>query len=332
MIKAQFVLTEACNLNCSYCYVQQKNIFMSKEVFDTSFAEFKGRQKDTDYSFDFFGGEPLLNWDLIVYIGGVLKEDKHCQRKTLVTNGLLLTQEKVNFLNENSIKCMISFDGIWSDKRGPNLIPKYLEKKHLFKQLGGRFNTMIHPDSLNLVANYEFVISEFGMVPNFKLIRDDVWKKEHIPFFKKEFGDLCSRFEYYLTKEKKIYLVDLIQNYLYLLKIGLVDGHTVNNCGAGTEMTCYTPNGEKFPCERYASNNISSVGKLSFEECTTCELEKVCEKGCLYQNNTLGINLNLCEIYKCIFEEVINLNRRLTNNLLWKQIVRNLDRGDTYEP
>jgi sulfatase maturation enzyme AslB (radical SAM superfamily) len=92
-------------------------------------------------------------------------------------------------------------------------------------------------------------------------------------------------------------------------------------------MTCYTPNGEKFPCERYASNNVSSLGGITFEECSVCDYSKVCERGCLYQNNSIGINLNLCEIYKCIFDEVIRLNNRLKNNLLWKQIVRNLDRG-----
>lgn len=331
MIKAQFVLTESCNLSCSYCYVHQKNNYMSKETFASSFASFKKSVGSLKYNFDFFGGEPLLNWDTLVSIIEELNKDPLCVKKMLVTNGLLLTQEKVDFLKKNKVRCMISFDGLWSDKRGKDLIPKYLEKKSLFKQLTNSFNTMLHPDNLNIVENYNFIVSEFEMIPNFKLIRDDVWKERHVDIFRREFKALCERYEYLLVKENKNYLVDLIQYYLYLLKIGLVDKVKTENCGAGTEIYCYSPEGEKFPCARYATNNEKEVGSLVFEECSGCKLESFCEKGCLYQNNKSGINKNLCKIYECIFEEVVELNYRLKTNLRWKQIVRNLGKEISYE-
>lgn len=325
MITAQYVVTEECNLKCSYCYVNQNKVSMTKETFDSSFEKFKQSIGESPYKFDFFGGEPLKNWGLVKYVVGILNADKFCKTKTLVTNGLLLDKNKVDFLEDNKVRVIISFDGLWSDKRGYDLIPNYLKNKDLFKRLGNSFNTMIHPDNLNLVDNYDFVISRFDMIPNFKLIRDDVWKEDHISKFKEEFRRLCHRCEYYLTVEGKNYLPDIIKNSIYRLKMGLVDGVIPSNCGAGTEIHCYSPSGEKYPCERYATNGKKSVESSKFEECLKCDISSVCEKGCLFLNEQKGINKNLCEIYKIIFEEVIDLNHRMKNNKSWKKIVTNLD-------
>ena len=110
-------LTHDCNLGCTYCYSGEKSRrAMSWEVAKASLDFGFGQiRPDDHFQLGFFGGEPLLEWDLLVKsteYAEKLSEEKGVElRKTVTTNGTLLTPEKVTWLKENDFYPAFSMDG-----------------------------------------------------------------------------------------------------------------------------------------------------------------------------------------------------------------------------
>lgn len=168
---AYFILTEQCNLACKYCFLGNSsnskdsnitNYPMSKETADKA-LEFFGLQTKQDMSqFDdekeiiFYGGEPLINFETLKY---VVDRSKYYQEKriigrnlnfSMVTNGLLLDEEKIQYLIDNNINVSISIDGADeetnSSRVGKNGNPSYkklISKLKLAKSMGLNFGLSI---------------------------------------------------------------------------------------------------------------------------------------------------------------------------------------------
>ena len=87
------VVTENCNLKCKYCYEIHRNINMTEENFDHFYSvtlpQLKKLYDFNTYILHFFGGEPLLNFNLIKYIVPIIKKDNNCIDIEIVSNGLL---------------------------------------------------------------------------------------------------------------------------------------------------------------------------------------------------------------------------------------------------
>lgn len=110
-----------CNLKCRYCFAEEgeyhgKRALMSAEVgrqaLDFLVAN-SGKRRNLEV--DFFGGEPLMNWDVVkelVAYGRELEQSHHKKfRFTLTTNGILLNDEIMDYLNENMDNVVLSIDG-----------------------------------------------------------------------------------------------------------------------------------------------------------------------------------------------------------------------------
>lgn len=112
---AFLVLTQGCNLKCKYCFVVQKPRSMTYEIAKDA-ADFLARNaKDRNEvpSINFFGGEPLIKWDDIIipltqYIRGEYGDKFEL---SMTTNGVLLDEEKLEFMKRNKIGFMVSIDG-----------------------------------------------------------------------------------------------------------------------------------------------------------------------------------------------------------------------------
>ncbi len=111
-----------CNLACKYCFASQgdyggvKRELMSFDVAKRAvdfLISMSGSRQHCEI--DFFGGEPLLNWDVVKqtveYIESI--QDKHGKifKLTLTTNGMLLTQDKIDYVNEHDMSLVLSLDG-----------------------------------------------------------------------------------------------------------------------------------------------------------------------------------------------------------------------------
>jgi sulfatase maturation enzyme AslB (radical SAM superfamily) len=112
----QVILTAGCNLRCGYCYQNAKDD-ERRMSWDTLRAavDVLLRSEQRDRTLTFYGGEPLLRWDLIeqavAYAGVRLGPGQHL-RYSLITNGTLLDEAKAAFLARHAFKTRISFDGI----------------------------------------------------------------------------------------------------------------------------------------------------------------------------------------------------------------------------
>lgn len=110
-----------CNLKCKYCFAAQGDFGGAKEMmsFEVGKAAIdylianSGTRRNLEI--DFFGGEPLMNFDvvkqLVEYGRSIEKENNKIIRFTLTTNGILLDDETIDYINENMHNIVLSLDG-----------------------------------------------------------------------------------------------------------------------------------------------------------------------------------------------------------------------------
>lgn len=111
---------QECNLRCKYCYgdggAYQNKGFMNFEVAKKVVDYLVQHSKYISLSISYFGGEPLLNFELIKRVTKYVCEvEKHTRKKIhlgMTTNGVLMDDEKLQFIIENNISVQISMDGI----------------------------------------------------------------------------------------------------------------------------------------------------------------------------------------------------------------------------
>lgn len=139
LYKLVFNVSNACNLNCKYCYADggnynRKNSLMTLETSDKIVKDVCNKYKEIKTVY-FFGGEPLLNFQVIKNV--VLKLEKHYGKNTIdfrtVTNGLFLTNKRIDFLDEHNFKLYISLDG-------PKSIHEYLRGINTFNIIKGQLD------------------------------------------------------------------------------------------------------------------------------------------------------------------------------------------------
>lgn len=152
-------LTQRCNFRCTYCIYSEDSSQYQRNHSDSDMS-IELAEKSVDFLFDhsrdinevnigFYGGEPLLKFDVIKHIVAYVKENYYGKavNYSITTNGSLLSDEVVTFLEENGIYPMISFDG-----------PKEIHDKfrHYMKNGQGTYDTIIN--RLNQMKNehYDF--------------------------------------------------------------------------------------------------------------------------------------------------------------------------------
>lgn len=105
-------LTDACNLRCKYCFVNQSPNYMSLQTAKDSVDFLIKKSKNDFVNIRLFGGEPLLVWNqIIVPLVQYAKDKNYKIRFSIVSNGILLSQDKIDFMKKNNIKFFFSMDG-----------------------------------------------------------------------------------------------------------------------------------------------------------------------------------------------------------------------------
>ena len=87
---AQLVLLEKCNLACKYCYMHNKNSYMTEDDLDFIFKNMHkvlNKYNCDTYQVSYFGGEPLLAWDIIKNKDYLFKNDPKCKFRVIISNG-----------------------------------------------------------------------------------------------------------------------------------------------------------------------------------------------------------------------------------------------------
>jgi len=314
-------IAHSCNLNCSYCFASQgryhgERALMSFEVGKRALdflIENSGNRKNLEV--DFFGGEPLLNFDvvkrLVAYARSIEKDAGKNFRFTLTTNGMLIDDDVIDFANREMSNVVLSLDGRkevhdrfrvdYSGKGSfDTIVPKF---KKLVDARGGKNyymrGTFTHanPDFLNDIKTMlDLGFNELSMEP-VVCAKDDpsALNDADFPVVCKQYEDLA-RLMMKRDREGKPFT---FYHYMIDLSAGPCIYKRISGCGSGTEYMAVTPTGELYPCHQFVGdekyllgnvfdgvtnkdiqNEFASCNVYARSECKDCWAKLYCSGGC----------------------------------------------------
>ena len=286
-------IAHTCNLNCSYCFASQgkyhgDRAVMSFEVGKRALdflVEHSGSRRNLEV--DFFGGEPLMNFDvvkqLVAYARSIEKEKGKNFRFTLTTNGMLIDDDVIEFANRECHNVVLSLDGrreihdrFRVDYAGKGsfdrIVPKFQE---LVAKRGGKDyymrGTFTHanPDFLeDIKVMLDLGFTELSMEPVVCAEGDPAELTDaDMEIVKKQYEQLA---ELMLQRDREgkpftfyHYMIDLTGGPCIYKRI--------SGCGSGTEYMAVTPWGDLYPCHQFVGEEKFKLGNV-FEGVTNPEV------------------------------------------------------------
>lgn len=273
-----------CNLSCRYCFAQGGDFGGKREL-----MSFETGQKALDFlitssgkrhnlEVDFFGGEPLMNFETVkklVLYGDerASKSGKHF-RWTITTNGVLLNDEITDFINKHMDNVVLSLDG---RKEINDLNRPTLNSKGSYELTVPKFKKLVE----NRDKNKDYYIrgtftrdnEDFSKdVLHFRELGFDSCSIE--PVVDANYNpyaivpdDLPSIFEEY--EELAAKLAELRDFSMFHFEVDLTGGPCVikriRGCGAGSEYLAVTPSGDIYPCHQFVGEKKFLMGNINYE-------------------------------------------------------------------
>ena len=329
-----------CNLKCKYCFAAQGDFGGSKEL-----MSFEVGKKAIDYliansgnrrnlEIDFFGGEPLMNFDvvkqLVEYGRSVEKEHGKNIRFTITTNGILLDDEKIKYINENMHNAVLSLDGrknvndnmrpTLNDKGSHDIIlPKFKKlvderPKDKYYYIRGTFTR----ENLDFAEDVMYFAEQGFKLTSIEPVVDDesnpyALREEDLPKVFEEYEKLAVKYADMQVEGDDFkffhFIVDLNQGPCVIKRI--------TGCGAGNEYLAITPEGDIYPCHQFVGNDEYKLANImdeevvlplditnkfrnahvySKEECKKCWNKFYCSGGC--HANAMNFNGDVMKPYE----------------------------------
>ena len=346
-------VAHTCNLNCEYCFASQgkyhgDRAVMSFEVGKRALdflVENSGTRRNLEV--DFFGGEPLMNFDvvkeLVAYARSIEKEKGKNFRFTLTTNGLLIDDDVINFANREMSNVVLSLDGrkeihdrFRVDYAGngsfDRIVPKF---KKLVDARGGKNyymrGTFTHanPDFLeDIKVMLDLGFTELSMEPVVCAKGDPSELTEaDMEIVKKQYEEL---FEL-MRKRDSEGRPFTFYHYMIDLKGGPCIYKRISGCGSGTEYMAVTPWGDLYPCHQFVGEDKYKLGNVwdgvtnkeaqeefaccnvyARPDCKDCWAKLYCSGGCAANafhatGSVKGVYAQGCELFKKRMECAIAL-------------------------
>ena len=277
-------VAHTCNLNCSYCFASQgkyhgERALMSFEVGRRALdflVENSGTRRNLEV--DFFGGEPLMNWqvvkDLVAYARSIEKDAGKNFRFTLTTNGVLLDDEVTEFCNCEMHNVVLSLDGrkevndrfrvdVAGNGSYERIVPNFQrfvaargDKSYYMRGTYTHYN----PDFTNdLFHMADLGFTELSMEPVVCAPGDPCALTEE------DFPVLCEQYELLAKDMLRRWREGrpiTFYHYMIDLKHGPCVYKRISGCGSGTEYMAVTPWGELFPCHQFVGDPKYSLGNI----------------------------------------------------------------------
>lgn len=322
-----------CNLACKYCFAEEGEYHgrralmpyeVGKKALDFLVANSGNR---VNLEVDFFGGEPLMNWqvvkDLVAY-GRSLEEPNHKKfRFTLTTNGVLLNDEVLEFANREMANIVLSIDGrkevhdlMRPFRKGQGsydlVVPKFQKVAESRDQMNYYVRGTFTRNNLDFSKDVEH-LAELG----FKQIsvepvvapkeEDYAIREEDIPKLLEEYDSLA---KYLLQRRKEGKGVNFF-HFMIDLEGGPCVAKRLSGCGSGTEYLAVTPWGDFYPCHQFVGNEDFLLGNVdegikrqdivdefkccnvyAKEKCKSCFAKFYCSGGCAANSYNFHGNIN----------------------------------------
>ena len=310
-----------CNLACKYCFAEEGEYHGRREL-----MSFEVGKKALDFlvansgnrvnlEVDFFGGEPLMNWDVVkqlVEYGRSLEEKNNKKfRFTLTTNGVLLNDEIMEYLNKEMSNVVLSLDGRKevNDNMRPFrtgkgsydlIVPKFQKLAESRNQTDYYVRGTFTRDNLDFSEDVKhFADLGFKQMSIEPVVgpEEDPYsiREEDLPVIMEEYDKLALE---YIKREKEgkgfnffHFMIDLNQGPCVYKRL--------SGCGSGTEYLAVTPWGDFYPCHQFVGNEEFLMGNVSDgivredlitkfsncnvyskEKCKNCFARFYCSGGC----------------------------------------------------
>ena len=337
-------IAHTCNLNCEYCFASQgkyhgERAVMSFEVGKQALdflVKNSGNRKNLEV--DFFGGEPLMNFDvvkqMVKYARSIEKQNGKNFRFTLTTNGLLIDDDVIEFANKEMSNVVLSLDGRKEihdryrvDYAGNGSYDKIVPKFQKLVKARGNKNyymrgtfTHANPDFLKDIEEMlSLGFTELSMEPVVCAYGDpSELTLEDLPIVMEQYEKLA---DLMLQKDKEgkpftfyHYMIDLTGGPCIYKRI--------SGCGSGTEYMAVTPWGDLYPCHQFVGEEKFKLGDIwngvtnkaiqdefmgcnvyAHKECEECWARLYCSGGCAANayhatGKVTGVYKYGCELFK----------------------------------
>ena len=333
-----------CNLACKYCFAEEgeyhgRRALMSYEVgkkaLDFLVANSGNR---VNLEVDFFGGEPLMNWqvvkDLVAY-GRSMEETHHKKfRFTLTTNGVLLNDDIQEFANREMSNLVLSIDGRKEvhDRMRPyrggqgsyeHIVPKFIKAAESRDQMDYYVRGTFTHNNLDFAEDVmhlaELGFKQISVEP---VVAEETesyaLRPEDIPVIMNEYDRLAKMI---IEKNKKGEGFNFF-HFMIDLSGGPCVAKRLSGCGSGTEYLAVTPWGDFYPCHQFVGKEEFIMGNVDTgivntaireefkacnvyakEECKNCFAKFYCSGGCAanaynYNGSINGVYDPGCELQR----------------------------------
>ena len=346
-------VAHTCNLNCAYCFASQgkyngERAVMSFEVGKQALdflMEHSGKRHNLEV--DFFGGEPLMNFqvvkDLVAYARSIEKEAGKNFRFTLTTNGMLINDDVIDFANREMSNVVLSLDGRKEvhdryrvDYAGngswERIVPKF---QKLVKERGGRNyymrGTFTHhnPDFLQDIRQMlDLGFTELSMEPVVCAPDDPIALTEED---RRIVLDQYEKLAELMLEREREGRPFTFYHYMIDLSGGPCIYKRISGCGSGTEYMAVTPWGDLYPCHQFVGDEHFRLGDIwhgldnpevqkefascnvyAKPECRDCWAKLYCSGGCAANafhatGSITGVYEAGCELFRKRMECAIML-------------------------
>ena len=348
-----------CNLACRYCFAEEgeyhgRRALMSFEVgkkaLDFLVANSGNR---VNLEVDFFGGEPLMNWqvvkDLVAYGRSLEKPHNKKFRFTLTTNGVLLNDEILEFANREMSNIVLSIDGRKevNDKMRPFrggqgsydlIVPKFQKVAESRDQMNyyvrGTFtrNNLDFAEDVKHLADLGF--KQISVEPVVAEPSEPyALREEDLPALMEEYDKLAVEL---IKRHKEGKGVNFF-HFMIDLSGGPCVAKRLSGCGSGTEYLAVTPWGDFYPCHQFVGKEEFLMGNVdegilrkdiqdefkccnvyAKEKCRKCFAKFYCSGGCAANSYNFHGNINDaydlgCELQKKRVECAIMIKAALAD-------------------
>lgn len=351
-------VAHTCNLNCAYCFASQgkysgERAVMSEEVGKRA-LDFLIENSGTRHNLevDFFGGEPLMNFDvvknLVAYAREREKETGKNFRFTLTTNGVLIDDDVIDFANREMSNVVLSLDGrkeihdeFRVDYAGKGSFDKIVPKfQKLVEARGGKDyymrGTFTHrnPDFVNDIRTMlDLGFDELSMEPVVCAPDDPAALNEKdLEIVMQQYEELASL----MLERRRQGKPFTFYHYMIDLSGGPCIYKRVSGCGSGTEYMAVTPWGDLYPCHQFVGDEKFKLGDIyngvtnttlqnefkqcnvyAHPECKDCWAKLYCSGGCAANayhatGKITGIYENGCKLFRKRMECAIFLEAMKT--------------------
>lgn len=273
-----------CNLACRYCFAEEgeyhgRRALMSFEVgrkaLDFLIANSGSRR---NLEVDFFGGEPLMNWEVVKQLVeyGRSKEAEYNKRFrfTLTTNGILLDDEVMEFCNREMSNVVLSLDGrkeindlMRPSRNGKGsydiIVPKFQKFAESRKQMNyyvrGTFTRNNLDFSQDVIHFADLGFKQMSIEPVVSLPEEPYSiREEDLPKIMEEYDKLAVEY----IKRKKEGRGFNFFHFMIDLQQGPCVAKRLAGCGSGTEYLAVTPWGDLYPCHQFVGEDGYLLGNV----------------------------------------------------------------------